>query len=565
MSLTAINKVKALKKERSRRRQKSHKRIDLSIYKEKPIEFLHEILNIKVLTVEQKKIAYSILNKQTTNVQASHSIGKSFLMAGILTWWAFAVEGVAVSTAPTHNQVNDILWKEVRKLYDLNKSKLGGSRTELTLKKINSEGITNVSFGKASRNYDSNSFQGLHSKRLMLIQDEADGITDTIDEAFEACLTGSENRGIRIGNPLTPNSSFAKNCAIASIKIPVWNHPNVAWAYREELADNNRTIHRLKPEISDRILKPVYERKDDPVKPQDEWDKDLPRDVIPGAVSIAWIEKVRIKYGEFSAYWQTRVEAEFPTDTVDGIIPLTWLKEARDRYDRDPDYWDELVSRSRWRIGVDVGDGGDNHAVSLWKGCVLYKVKTYATSGDREDVVRLAKEIIEPMVDELGANYVIAVDRIGVGAGTLAVLRRDRYIATECVYGAPAENKEQFKNRKVELHWEFREGLRNGEIAIAPLGNIETEVFEDLSAIRYDSNTDKQIYCEPKEKTKKRLKRSPDAGDSVIIACENSYEIIAEPQPTVITEDMQLRAMIEAKSDRRSYDNVTVEDANKYG
>ena len=564
MSLAAINKVKALKKEKRRRKNKKKQVIDFSAYRDRPIDFFYEVLGVRFLTEEQKRIALHVVDCKTTNVQAAHGVGKTKICSLITLYYAFCVHGIVISTAPTFNQVNDILWKEIRGTYDLNKKKLGGRRNQLSIVVQDKDGREIKSFGQSTKSNSSDSFQGKHDEYLMMIQDEADGISDVIDEAFEACLTGSENRGIRIGNPLNPNSAFAKNCAISSIKIPVWTHPNVFWAYQVVVAEDNRTIHRLKPEIAERILKPLHDRKDDPVKPQHEWDEDLPRDIIPGAVSVAWIEKVRVKYGEFSNYWQTRVEAEFPTDSVDGIIPLSWLHEARKRYDSDPDYWDKRVSKDRWRIGVDVGESSDRHAVSLWRGSVLYKVKTYATSSDREEIIRVARDIVEPLVNSLGSNCAIAVDKVGVGGGTLGILQRDGYYAIGCTYGESAENKERFKNRKIELHWQFREGLRSGEIAIAPLGEIEAEVFEDLSSIRYETNTDKQICCESKDKTRKRIKRSPDAGDAVIIAGENSYRIPVVATEEVAQLDSEERAISRAIAHQKSYDEVSLDDVTEY-
>lgn len=493
----------------------------------------------------------------------------SFLMAGIITWWIFAVGGAAVSTAPTFNQVNDILWKEVRRLYDKNKKKLGGRRNELSIRTINHEGKEVVALGKTSKNYDSNSFQGLHDEYLLLIEDEADGITNTIDEAFESCLTGSKNRGVRVGNPLSATSAFAKNCSISHLKIPVWNHINVSWAYYETIAVNGKTIHRLKPEIADRILKPKSDRKDDPVKPQDEWDEDLPRDVIPGAVSIAWIEKVRAKYGEFSSYWMSRVEAEFPGDDVEGIIPFSWLKEARDRYNSDPEYWDNLARQDKWRIGVDVSDGGDRHAIAVWRGKVLYSVKFIQPQDDREDTVRLAKDAVEPLIKSLGGMYGCAVDNTGVGAGTLGILRRDGYFAVGCKFGESAKDKNQFANRKIELYWQFREWLRYGEVAIAPLGDVEDEVFEEIAAVRYNQDTENKTICEPKKETIKRIKRSPDGGDAVIIAGEIApMEVVKAKSKTSTTKSFnnkEERKIAELLAQAQEWhQNISEDEANKF-
>jgi hypothetical protein len=520
MLLTPKNRLK-LKKNKAKIDicAKASNKIDLTRYAGFPVEFFTSVLDVKILTEEQKQILHSINANQTTNVQAGHGLGKSFLMGGYIIYFVFAVEGMAVSTAPTFNQVNDILWKEVRNIYDRNREKLGGRRNELSIRKITSAGRIVIGFGKTSKDNSSASFQGLHEENLLLIQDEADGISNIIDEAFEACLTGSKNKGVKIGNPLNRSSAFARSCKISNIKIPVWTHPNVNWAYEQVVAENGKLVHRLKKEVAAKILKPPCAQKDDPVKPQSEWDETLPRDVIPGAVSIAWIEKMRVKYGEFSTYWISRIEAEFPGDDVEGTIPISWLIDARVRYDRNPEYWDNLASEYQWSIGVDVGDGVDSHAVSVRRGMVLYSCKKYATTGDRKDTIRLAKEIVEPLVDSLG-DCLVAVDRIGVGAGTLGTLLDDGYEAKGCTFGDRALSCLEYRNRKTELTWQLRELLQSGGFAIAPLGEREEEIFEELAAPRYNVNTEKQIYLESKEETKKRLSRSPDGGESIIISLE---------------------------------------------
>ncbi|MGL5878882.1 MAG: hypothetical protein ACRC2V_14050, partial [Xenococcaceae cyanobacterium] len=108
---------------------------NLTQYKEDPIAFASKILSIPFLTEEQQEILISIRDNRTTNVQAAHSIGKSFICSIAVIWWVFAVEGTCFTTAPSLQQVKDILWKEVRSLYDRNKEVLGGTRGELFLKK----------------------------------------------------------------------------------------------------------------------------------------------------------------------------------------------------------------------------------------------------------------------------------------------------------------------------------------------------------------------------------------------------------------------------------------------
>ena len=535
MSLTIVNKVRALKKQQAKRRKGKTKSVNFSQYADKPVEFAIEVLGVKFLTPDQKRILESIRDRSVTNVQAGHGIGKTYLMSIVITWWVFAVRGLAFSTAPNLDQVKDLLWREVRSLYDANKKKLGGSRTELSMKY--SEAARAKGF--AARNYDSNSFQGKHAEFLLILIDEADGITDVIDESFESCLTGDRNRGVRIGNPLDSGTAFARACALDCISIPVWSHPNVAWAYvpHPNPEDSNRPIYKLRPDVAAAILKPIEQRKDDPVKPESEWPDWCQRDVVVGAVSIRWIERMRVKHSEKSAFWISRLDAKRPTDSADGFIPLSWLLEARTRFDSNPDYWEYQASLYPWRIGIDVADGGgDNHCIAIWKGPVLFSVELIVPLNDRQDTLRLAK-IASDKFKNLGGDIMAAVDNTGVGAGTLAKLIELGWHSVGCKFGEGADDRSDFTNRKSELHWLFREKLRLGEYAIAPLSN-QDYVFQDLSATRYITDTKGRIGCEPKAKTVARLKRSPDS-EAVVIALENSMGLMVQPTSIQVVQSTE--------------------------
>ncbi|ARV58043.1 hypothetical protein BZZ01_04805 [Nostocales cyanobacterium HT-58-2] len=496
MSLAIIGKVNSLKRQREQRRKRRQEKLNAqgtvpyAKYADDPVGFCSEILEIAP-TPEQISIMESVRDRPITNVKAAHGVGKSLTAAVLVLWYVFAVGGVAITTAPSEDQVKDILWHEVRKLYDKHKKKLGGERGVLFVRLSE----TARAWGFTSRNYDVNSFQGKHEEKMLLIEDEADGITEIIDDGFRSCLTGSRNRGLRIGNPVDPLSNFAKTCKKDRhcITITAFSHPNTAWAY-ERCADG---VHRLKPEVAARIL-----NEDGEIKPQDKWDEDLPRDVIPGAISIEWIETVRRDKFENSPFWISRVLGEYPEDSTDGIIPLRLLRAARARYDANPEYWEELAKRYTWRLGLDVGDGGDPHALAIWRGPVLYEVQIHPTKGDLLDTDRAA-DIAEENMRSLGGHCEIAVDSTGVGAGTLARLIKSGRLARACRFGDGAKKPKLYTNRKAELFWNFREALKSEELAIAPLEN-EDYVFADLAATRYTTNTKDQILCEPKEKTRSR-------------------------------------------------------------
>lgn len=463
----------------------------------------------------------------------------SFLSARLTIWIVFAVGGLCVSTAPTEGQLKEILWSEIRKCYQKNAGKLGGSCRQLSLRF--SEWAR--AYGFVARDYDANAFQGKHGHKLYLILEEACGISREIDEAAEACVTGSENRLLRVGNPISDNTPFADACGHSSIVLNAWGHPNCSWAY--EIAVDGQ--YRLKPEVRELIIRPEYqayyealeEGKVDvaekllpndlsqpPVLSQDEWDESLPKDRVPGAISIAWVEEQRLTKGENSAFWQQRIEGLFSEDTESSLVPRTWFRAARRRYDDNPRYWDALASNYPARHGLDVGDGGDDHAYALWRGPVLYACEERATINDRQDISRAADWGWSKL--KQFPHGTIVVDRVGSGAGALSDLIRkiqsEHNTAYQAIgYSAGSRDKGRVEAKYINSIsqdlWHLREDFRQGEIAIAPLGGIEDRLEEELAKTYWDTNSKDQIYIEEKKHTKKRLKgRSPDRRDAVVMA-----------------------------------------------
>jgi hypothetical protein len=351
----------------------------LAAYATKPVEFAADILGV-ALTTDQKLILDKLMHSAEVNVQSSHGQGKTLLAAVAVLHHVFCLFGLAVTTAPTGRQTKELLWGEVRRLHAANQAKLGGICQTLSVRLNESA----RGLGFSSQDTNENSAQGFHAEFLLVVEDEGCGISRAIDDGLTSCLTGEHNRILRIGNPVEAGTPFQAHCQRNHIRLEAWRHPNVSWAY--SLSQDG--IHRLKPEVKAAICNP-----DGTIKPGSEWSPEIPRDVIPGAVSVRWIESIRLKYGEGSVYWESRVEARFPTEVADGIIPMSFLLKARALYDSSPQYWDMLALQYVWVLGVDVGDRLDRHAISLWRGSVLYQLKLYQVLGDDEDVMRLVDEI----------------------------------------------------------------------------------------------------------------------------------------------------------------------------
>jgi hypothetical protein len=81
---------------------------------------------------------------------------------------------------------------------------------------------------------------------------------------------------------------------------------------------------------------------------------------------------------------------------------------------------------------------------------------------------------------------------------------------------ATADDPKQFTNRRSEAHWYMREMLRHRGIDFSSMDNAD-ETTTQLLSIRY-AITKGKIQVELKDEIRKRLGRSPDDSDALLLA-----------------------------------------------
>lgn len=103
-------------------------------------------------------------------------------------------------------------------------------------------------------------------------------------------------------------------------------------------------------------------------------------------------------------------------------------------------------------------------------------------------------------------------------------------VVHEVVFGASAKDVERFENVRAEMYWEARLALRDerwwlggslvditGEVrGDGPL--VDDRTVADLTEPRWFENRRGRIQVEPKDEIRKRLGRSPDDGDALVLA-----------------------------------------------
>ena len=209
------------------------------------------------------------------------------------------------------------------------------------------------------------------------------------------------------------------------------------------------------------------------------------------------------------------------------VIPTAWVKLAQRR-------WMEMERplMPLSGVGVDLVRGGkDNMAIAKrygnWFGEIV-KVPGVSV----EDGPAAAALLYNELRDEKHIGY-INMDVIGIGSSGYDSARPlfDNVLpvnasqkSTYIVMSNTNPPKELFKMRNVraEYHWRMREALDpiSGLNLALPPGN---EIVADLCAARYAMMADRVIQIEEKKKIKKRIGRSPDVGEAIMMALHENY------------------------------------------
>ncbi len=102
-----------------------------------------------------------------------------------------------------------------------------------------------VGFGRKPGDMDSDSFQGLHEYRLLIVFDESCAIQESLFTAAESLMTNEGCHWLCIGNPDDNSSFFHKVCT----SEPGWNVIPVS-AYDTPAF----TGEKVPPEVADRLV-----------------------------------------------------------------------------------------------------------------------------------------------------------------------------------------------------------------------------------------------------------------------------------------------------------------------
>lgn len=210
-------------------------------------------------------------------------------------------------------------------------------------------------------------------------------------------------------------------------------------------------------------------------------------------------------------------------DSADQVIPSAWVAQAQERW--KPDGWKGATMTT---MAMDPAGGGADAEVILYRHGAWVSKPMKVKGIETADGSRAAAKIVENR--RHGSSVIIDV---GGGYGGAVCLRlKDNGIDAHKFNGSNTSTTRTrdtalaFYNKRAEVWWRMREELNPDveggcQIALPP----GPEVLADLCAPKWQLGQN-GIQVEGKKDIRKRLGRSPDVGDTIVMCLSEGETVL---------------------------------------
>lgn len=484
-------------------------------YRLDPTGYCREVLKAN-LTPAQQEIAKAIIAPPyKVLVKASHSVGKSFLAACLVSWWFDTRNpGVVLTTAPTARQVRDILWKEIR--VQRRKAGLGGFVGPKMPRLETAPNHFAYGFTAAKES----GFQGQHDASILIVIDEAVGVAHEIFESIKTMLQGREYGCMAIFNPTDTASQVyleetSPDCSWHVFCVPATEHPNLS----AELAGVEPPYpHAIRLSWFDERLR--------------EWSQRI--DASPRATDLEWPPGS----GE---WWrpgpiaEARLLGRWPSAGTYGVwSDLLWSMAEKAELGIDPG---ELP-----RIGCDVARYGDDWtAIHVRCGGVSLHHEsangwsTAETAGSLKSLCREAADWMNTRRDAAAEkvkpeHIPVLIDDDGVGGGVTD--QRGDYQFVGVSGASTARRPADYPNKRSELWFSLALRAMQGQLDLRLIPSaIRQRLKQQAMAPWWRLDAAGRRAVESKDITKDKIGRSPDDMDAMNLAY---YEGVSIGRPGTV-------------------------------
>ena len=450
----------------SKRKEFFKKRIP--VYRKNPVLYAREVLLFEPDEWQQDALM-DLAATPKVSIKSGQGVGKTGIEAVALLWFltCFPYPRV-VATAPTKQQLHDVLWSEVSKWQE--RSPLLQEILKWTKTYIYMKGHEKRWFAVARTATKPENMQGFHEDNMLFIVDEASGIAEPIMEAVLGTLSGGNNKLLLCGNPTKTSGTFYDS------------HNKDRGLYCCHTVSSEDSIRTNKESIKSLIK----------------------------------------KYGYDSNVVRVRVRGLFPKQEDDVFIMLDLIEQAT-RTERN-----EHIKRIA--LGVDVARYGSDETVMYENaGYNCRMVKSYRGHGLMETVgyvIEQYNRIIKEYPQYRGPIYV-NIDDCGLGGGVtdrLNELKRGEMkkelsrmviVPVNAAEKVPDQDEaKNYENMSTYLWAMIRELMIAGAMCLED----DNETVAQLSCRKYHMSSRGRITIESKDDMKKRNLDSPDRADALALS-----------------------------------------------
>ena len=406
-----------------------------------------------------------LVSRRRLSIRSGRGVGKSAFMSWTILWFHtcyFPAKGGC--TAPTATQMSDVLWAELSMWHRRLKERAPalGEKFEWKADQFDMVEAPQESFSVArtARPEKPEALQGLHSKHVLIMADEASGVADSIFEAGRGALSSEESFVVLASNPRRLEGLFFDT---HHKLLPLWG-----------------TLHVNGEEC--------------PLQAQQLRDE------------------IAYQYGKDSNVYRIDVQGEFPLEEADVVIPMHLCTAAavRDVKPFGPTIW-----------GVDVARFGSDRTV-LIKRCTnatLVRHQSWSGMDTMQTAGKVFAEWNNTLPEERPQN--IFVDVIGIGAGVQDRLMELQLPAIGVnVAEAASINDMTYSRLRDELWFRARRWLERKDCKLVEDDVLSAE----LSMPKYSFTSTGKIKVESKDELKKRYPRSPDVADAFCLTFHDAAE-----------------------------------------
>ena len=436
-------------------------------YRSDPVLFSREVIGISP-DEWQCELLRAVADPEIRRVtcRSGHGVGKSTAVALAAVWHVLMrVPSKTVVTAPTSAQLFDACFAEMKNVAKRLKPpfadllEIKSDRIELR-----SQPETTFISCRTSRQEQPEALAGVHSENVLLLADEASGISPNVFEAASGSMSGHNATTVLTGNP-TRNTGFFFD-----------------------------THNRLREDWYTMHVSCV----------------DSPR------VANDFVEDMKKRYSEDSPAYHVRVLGNFPPSEEDTVIPVALIESAMNNdikvHEDTPAIWGLDVARQGSDSSVLAKRQGPIiHPLTVWRNLDLMQL-TGAVKAEYDAIENPAKRPVE-----------IIVDSNGFGAGVLDRLRELDLPARGLNVSERALQKETYLNLRAELWFKVKSWLEGMDVKLPR----DDALWAELAAPRYHFTSSGKMQVESKEAMKKRGVASPDRADAVALCLANVHTTMA--------------------------------------